>query len=127
MKKIKKGFFIVIIIAALCCAGCLSFSASIKKSLSEIENNEINMDAISDGIYDGHSEMGPVVVDVKVHVENHKIVKVDLVRHDCGLGHPADVLADKIAEENTWQVDAVSGATVSSEIIKNAVNIALSQ
>lgn len=127
MKKIKKGFFIVIIIAALCCAGCLSFSASIKKSLSEIENNEINMDAISDGIYDGHSEMGPVVIDVKVHVENHKIVKVDLVRHDCGLGHPADVLADKIAEENTWQVDAVSGATVSSEIIKNAVNIALSQ
>lgn len=127
MKKIKKGFFIVIIIAALCCAGCLSFSASIKKSLSEIENNEINMNAISDGIYDGHSEMGPVVIDVKVHVENHKIVKVDLVRHDCGLGHPADVLADKIAEENTWQVDAVSGATVSSEIIKNAVNIALSQ
>lgn len=78
-----------------------------------------------DGIYDGHSEMGPVVVDVKVHVENHKITKVDLVRHDCGLGHPADVLVDKIAEENTWDVDTVSGATVSSEIIKNAVNIAL--
>lgn len=118
-------FFIVLGIVALMATSCLTFTASMKKSLAKIQNENIDLEKVADGIYDGHSEMGPVVVDVKVHVENHKITKVDLVRHDCGLGHPADVLIDKIAEENTWDVDTVSGATVSSEIIKNAVNIAL--
>jgi superfamily I DNA and/or RNA helicase len=58
-------------------------------------------------------------------VENHKLKRVELLRHECGLGHPADVIVDKMVEQNTWDVDAVSGATVSSGIIKNAVNKAL--
>lgn len=69
--------------------------------------------------------LDPVKVDVKVLVENHKLIKVELLRHECGLGHPADVIVDKMVEQNTWDVDAVSGATISSGIIKNAVNKAL--
>ena len=101
------------------------FSASIRKSLASLENVAINMNDVADGVYSGHSKLGPVSVDVEVHVENHKLTKVDLIRHDCGLGHPADVLAEKMVEQNTFDVDAVSGATVSSEVIKNAVNKAL--
>lgn len=57
--------------------------------------------------------------------ENHKLKRVELLRHECGRGHPADVIVDNMVEQNTWDVDAVSGATVSSGIIKNAVNKAL--
>ena len=57
--------------------------------------------------------------------ENHKQKRVELLRHECGLGHPADVIVDKMVEQNTWDVDAVSGATVSIGIKKNAVNKAL--
>lgn len=121
----KKILLILVILVAAIFVGCLSFSSSIKKSLAEIKNTSVNMETVEDGIYDGHSEMGPVIVDVRVHVENYKILKVDLIRHDCGLGHPADVIVEKMVEQNTYNVDAISGATVSSEIIKNAVNIAL--
>lgn len=121
----KKAIIIFSAIIAIGIISCLALTASIKKSLSQIENTEINMNNINDGVYTGHSELGPVVVDVKVEVKNHKLTKVDLVRHNCGLGHPAEAITEKMIVQNTFDVDAVSSATVSSEIIKNAVNKAL--
>ena len=124
MKKlllILAGIIVLALIASLC------FSASVKKSLAKIENAEIDMSLVQNGTYTGHSELGPVVVDVAVAVEDHKIKSVDLVRHACGLGHPADVIVEQMTARNTYDVDAVSGATVSSNVIKNAVNKALVQ
>ena len=121
----KKIFYVILGIVLLGTIGCLSLTASMKKNLAKIENKDIDMETVEDGIFEGHSELDLVKVDVKVLVENHKLIKVELLRHECGLGHPADVIVDKMVEQNTWDVDAVSGATVSSEIIKNAVNKAL--
>lgn len=121
----KKIFYVILGIVLLGTIGCLSLTASMKKSLAKIENEDIDMETVEDGSFEGHSELDLVKVDVKVLVENHKLIKVELLRHECGLGYPADVIVDKMVEQNTWDVDAVSGATVSSEIIKNAVNKAL--
>ena len=121
----KKIFYVILGIVLLGTSGCLSLTASMKKNLAKIENEDIDMETVEDGIFEGHSELARVKVDVKVLVKNHKLIKVELLRHECGLGHPADVIVDKMVEQNTWDVDAVSGATVSSEIIKNAVNKAL--
>ena len=121
----KKIFCVILGIVLLGTSGCLSLTASMKKSLAKIENVDIDMETVEDGIFEGHSELDLVKVDIKVLVKNHKLIKVELLRHECGLGHPADVIVDKMVEQNTWDVDAVSGATVSSEIIKNAVNKAL--
>ena len=121
----KKIFCVILGIVLLGTSGCLSLTASMKKKLAKIENEDIDMETVEDGIFEGHSELALVKVDVKVLVKNHKLIKVELLRHECGLGHPADVIVDKMVEQNTWDVDAVSGATVSSEIIKNAVNKAL--
>ena len=117
-----------LVLAVLILSGFIGFqifSASIRKSLANIENAEINLYNVVDGVYSGHSELGPVIVDVEVHVTDHKLAKVDLVRHACGLGRPAEAITEKMVEQNTFDVDAISGATVSSEVIKNAVNKAL--
>ena len=119
-----------LVLAVLILSGFIGFqifSASIRKSLASLENAAINMNNIADGVYSGHSELGPVSVDVEVHVTDRKLSKVDLVRHVCGLGRPAEAITEKMVEQNTFDVDAVSGATVSSEVIKNAVNKALRQ
>ena len=121
----KKIFYVILGIVLLGTSGCLSLTASMKKNLAKIENEDIDMETVEDGSFEGHSELDLVKVDVKVLVKNHKLIKVELLRHKCGFGHPADVIVDKMVEQNTWDVDAVSGATVSSEIIKNAVNKAL--
>lgn len=122
MKKFALVFAVLILSGFI---GFQVFSASIKKSLASLENAAINMNNVADGVYSGHSELGPVSVDVEVHVTDHKLTKIDLVRHACGLGRPAEAITEKMVEQNTFDVDAVSGATVSSEIIKNAVNKAL--
>lgn len=117
-----------LVLAVLILSGFVGFqvfSASIRKSLASLENAAINMNTVADGIYSGHSELGPVSVDVEVHVTDRKLAKVDLVRHACGLGRPAEAITEKMVEQNTFDVDAISGATVSSEVIKNAVNKAL--
>lgn len=117
-----------LVLAVLILSGFVGFqvfSASIRKSLASLENAAINMNNVADGVYSGHSELGPVIVDVEVHVADRKLTKIDLVRHACGLGRPAEVITEKMVEQNTFDVDAVSGATVSSEVIKNAVNKAL--
>lgn len=69
--------------------------------------------------------MGPVVVDVRVTMKSGRIEDIDIIRHQNGLGESANAIIDDMLKQNTYDVDAVSGATVSSEIIMNAVNNAL--
>ena len=50
------------------------------------------------------ANLGLVKVDVKDLVENHKLKKVELLRHECDLGHPLDVIVDKMVEGSFWMI-----------------------
>lgn len=116
---------VIIIIVLAGVIGFKSFSAKIIKKAVGLEDVSIDMSQIADGAYEGHSEMGPVIVDVKVTVQEGAIMDIELINHQNGLGQPANVIVKDMVDKNTYDVDAVSGATVSSEIIMNAVNNAL--
>ena len=127
MKKVMKlsiaiGVAIIVLIGVI---GFKSFSAKIVKEAVGLEDVSIDISQIADGAYEGHSEMGPVIVDVKVTVQEGVIMDIELINHQNGLGQPANVIVKDMVDKNTYDVDAVSGATVSSEIIINAVNNAL--
>ena len=77
------------------------------------------------GVYNGHSETDLVKVDVRVTVADGRIEDIEILKHECGKGHPADVIVSDMIKDNTVDVDAVSGATMSSEVIKDAVRDAL--
>ncbi len=102
-----------------------SWSAKLVKEASELEDVSVDISQVSDGTYEGHSELGPVIVDVKVTVGNGKMTEVVILNHQNGFGKSANVIVEAMVDQNTYEVDAISGATVSSEIIKNAVNDAL--
>lgn len=129
MKKLMKIsviiIFVIVIIVIVDVIGINSWSSKIVKEAYELEDIYINMTQIADGTYEGHSEMGPVIVDVKVTVQDGAIINVEIIKHQNGLGQAANVIVEDMVDKNTYDVDAVSGATVSSEIIKNAVNNAL--
>ena len=91
----------------------------------KLEDVSIDVSKVEDGIYDGHSELGPVIVDVKVTVKKGKIIEVEIINHQNGLGQSANAIVNEMLDKNTYEVDAISGATVSSEVIINAVNDAL--
>lgn len=125
MKKIIKVFAIFLSIIFIGIIGFNVWSTNIVKDATELEDVFVEMSEVKDGIYEGHSELGPVIVDVKVTVEKSIMTKVEIVNHQNGLGQSANCIVEDMVDKNTYDVDAVSGATVSSEVIMNAVNDAL--
>lgn len=67
---------------------------------------------------------------VRVTVDGEKISKVEVTQHSetQGVGTRAiDTMPDAMASAGTWDVDAVSGATVTSNALKEAVRMALGE
>ena len=55
------------------------------------------------------------------------ITKVDLIGHQNGLGSDAETIVDAVVEQQSVEVDAILGATASSQTILKAVENALSE
>lgn len=69
-------------------------------------------------------------ITVRVTVDGDKLADVEIVQADetVGIGSRAvEELPAAILEAQTWDVDAVAGATVSSTAIKNAVKQCMEQ
>ena len=95
------------------------------RALKQQVNEPIDMAQVADGTYRGESDGGLVKVEVEVEVKDHKIVNINLLKHECGKGKPAESILEEMVKRNTDDVDGVSGATASSKTIRNAVNQAL--
>ena len=95
------------------------------KQLASLTYENVEMSLVRDGMYYGETKAGLVSVQVEVLVQNHTIRGIEIVEHDNGLGRKAESITLAMMQENKWAVDAVSGATLSSEAIKSAVSKAL--
>ncbi len=62
---------------------------------------------------------------MEVTVQNGAITNIDILEHKNERGKPAEIVVDRIIEEQKIDVDTVSGATNSSTVIKKAVENAL--
>lgn len=90
-------------------------------------NAAFDLTQIADGTYPGTCDNGLVKVRVELEVQNHEITGVKLLEHDNGLGGAAEAITDTIVQQQSVEVDAVSGATMSSKTILKAVENALSE
>ena len=125
----KKFLIAVAIIIALLIAlfGGLFLSIVLKeyRELESIDKTPVDISKVPDGVYEGYSETTLVKVRVKVSVSDGSIENIELLEHECGKGKPAEAIIADMTDGNTTEVDAVTGATVSSEVIKAAVRNAL--
>ena len=96
-----------------------------KEAVRQIHLDDIQIENIADGDYTGECDTGYVYARVQVSVENGEIKKVDLLEHRTEKGKPAEVISQRIVEQQQVAVDAVSGATNSSVVIEKAVCNAL--
>ncbi|HNW87169.1 MAG TPA: FMN-binding protein [Candidatus Limiplasma sp.] len=127
----KKGLKILgtvlFVVVCLIGVGFLLMGQQQNEALAKLENVPIDMARVADGVYTGDSDAGMVQAEVRVTVTDHRIADITLIRHQTGLGKPAEAtLADMVAQNN-YEVDAVTGATASSLTLRNAVNQALRQ
>ncbi|MFZ0726919.1 MAG: FMN-binding protein [Desulfobacterales bacterium] len=90
------------------------------------DRGQFKPDSIHDGVYEGSASNGPVKAVVQVAIENGRIDRIDILKHRTMLGGPAEeIIPAKIIEKQSTSVDAVSGATMSSDAIMNAVQLAI--
>ena len=96
-----------------------------KAKVAALTFDEIDLTKVEDGIYEGQCDTGIVRARVQVTVRNHRLESIDLLEHENGRGTPAEAILDQMAQDQTTAVDAVSGATCSSKVIRKAVENAI--
>ena len=84
------------------------------------------LSAISDGIYTGAFGAGGGIYLVEVEIDNHRISRLNLeTDRDSKYVEYARPVINRVMEEQTLNVDAITGATTTSKCILKAVETAL--
>jgi uncharacterized protein with FMN-binding domain len=117
----KKSKIAQIVFACVLIAGCSTAYKSLTAKMPDLE-------PIADGVYRGNYDLSGVPVEVILDavVQNKKIIKIEIVEHSSSpIGKKAERIVDRIIEQQSLDVDTISGATASSKAILKAVENAL--
>ncbi len=125
-RKHRPRFWILLGVLAAVVVLIIIVAVNLPKSLS-VSDSSFDLTAISDGIYEGECDNGLVYVKVEVEIQNHDIAGVQILEHRNGMGQPAEAITQAVVNSQSLEVDAVSGATMSSQTILKAVENALSK
>ena len=130
-KKSFKAVLIVILVLALAVAGgtiALGFHVNNRDTIfPNVSVNGIDLSDTPDGSYVGTYEHGRWTNTVSVRVESGRVIEINIVDDvfggdtiDC-----SDEIFSRVIESQNTQVDAVSGATVTSKAYLKAIENAL--
>ena len=122
MKKLLIALIIFIVFMIMSCQVMVN---NVVKSVDSRPIIDIN--DVKDGVYFGKEETPLVSVEVNVTVNDKRIIDIALLKHENGMGEKAEEMIPEMIKNNTSEVDIVSGATLSSKVIRAAVRNALSQ
>ena len=114
-------FLVVLIFTAV----YLKSVADYKKAVKETTFSDIDIGNIPDGTYIGEYGVNFIYARVEVTVRDGAITNIDILEHKNERGKAAEIVTDRIIAEQKTDIDAVSGATNSSTVIKKAVENAL--
>ena len=124
-KIISFIILLLLLIGLICGAVYLKKVADYKRAVVETTIGEIDIADVSDGIYIGEYDVNFIYAKVEVTVEDGEIVSINILEHRHERGKAAETVIEKIIDEQKIDVDAISGATNSSTVIKKAVENAL--
>ena len=124
-KMISFIILLLLLIALICGVVYLKKVTDYKQAVGETTFGEIDIADVSNGIYIGEYDVNFIYAKVEVTVEDGEIVSINILEHRHERGKAPETLIEKIIEEQKIDVDAISGATNSSTVIKKAVENAL--
>ncbi len=128
MKK-KTKIILGVVLAVVIAAGFLTnYMISIQRYQNAVANMSFtHADAanVPDGTYIGECDVQFIYAKVEVTVQGGHITGIDLLEHRHERGEAAEGIENEIVARQKIDVDIVSGATNSSQVIKKAVDNAL--
>lgn len=91
----------------------------------KLDIGAVDLDTVSDGEYVGVCQNKILFAVVKVKVQNHKITDVEVIEHKASYMEQAKQIAENVCGEQALDVDAISGATLTSNTVLKAIENAL--
>lgn len=128
IKKVKIILLVVVIVVVLIGGyGAFYYKRYLdyKQAVQTIRVAEPDLTQLKDGDYVGEHDIDFIRAKVKVEVANHQFQTINLLEHYNDRGKKADILPEKMVDQQKIKVDAISGATNSSKVIQKAVEKAL--
>lgn len=92
----------------------------------KLEIRNINLDTVNDGDYIGICQNKILFAVVRVHVTDHKITSIDILEHKASYMKQANQIAADVCSGQSLEIDAITGATLTSDTVLKAIENALS-
>lgn len=96
-----------------------------QQKVAGIAFEDIDLTEIEDGVYIGEYDAGYIYAKVEVEIKDGEIIAVNLLEHRNERGESAESILDDVVANQKIDVDTVSGATNSSNVIKKAIEEAI--
>lgn len=125
MKKVL--VIIVVALALIIGGGRLGIHIMSRNLAQRVTVNNVEIANLADGEYTGTFTENPLVVEVKVYIENGRITDIEILKHEHGMGQKGEKIVLDVMEKQTLEVDTISGATASSKVILKAIEDALTK
>lgn len=125
MKKFKTVGKIAIVLCVIIVGVFIFANVYSKITTNKVTVQTTNADGVSNGTYIGNYDIAPVKVSLEVTVEEERITDITILEHQNGLGNKAETIIDDVIITQSLEMDAVSGATMSSKAILKAIEGAL--
>ena len=122
-EKTKKVVPYFLTIAATLCVSFIIVVFLLRPQALDI--GTVNLSTIADGEYIGACQNKILFAVVKVEIQNHKIIGIDVVEHKASYMEQAEQIAGAVCSEQSLEVDAISGATLTSDTVLKAIENAL--
>jgi len=133
-RKMTGWIIALIVVVALGAGGAIGwrYIAKEHREAASLPLNAVDFSRLKDGVYTGEYEGGMYrwrTNQVEVTVAGGKVTGITLVSSKFGddAAKLTDPLYDQVVEQQTLQVDAVSGSTLTSKAALQAVENALQQ
>ena len=127
MKRIFKTVIIIVLVMVVLIIGIMGYTQNRLNKLVQMPVSNVALGTIDDGTYEGSYSVFPVTVKLNVTVKDHKISEILILEHINGQGGKAEAIVDQVIENQSLQVDIISGATYSSKVILKSIEEALTE
>lgn len=112
-------------LATLAIVSILSYRCSVHQEMIEIPLEQPDLSGIENGTYYGEYDNYRWYCNVNVNVLDHRIDTIEVLSAANGGKKIYEKLVSRVIEQQTIEVDAVSGATITSNTFLKAVENAL--
>jgi len=92
-----------------------------------LEIGQVDLNTVEDGTYIGVCQNKILFAVVRVEVSGHEIRSIEILEHKESYLPQAEMIAHDVLGSQSLEVDAISGATLTSDTVKKAIEDALLQ